>query len=81
MLLSLKFLKKYQNLLSYTDKVENDHWLMIQCTNESVPVSKNFEVKQGTLATGRSNHSIKFVFLPKNSKFIATTQTATQEVN
>jgi len=54
---------------------------MVQCTIESVPVSENFKVKQGTLTTGRSIHSIKFVFPSKNSKFVATTQTATQEVN
>ena len=54
---------------------------MLRCTNKSVPVSENFEVKQGTLTTGVSTRSIKFVFPSKNSKSIATTQTATQEVN
>lgn len=54
---------------------------MLRCLDESLPISENFKVKQGTLTTGRSTHSIKFVFPSKNSKFIATIQTATQEVN
>lgn len=59
-----------------------NHWLMLQYTNERLPVSENLELfKQRTLTAGRSIYSSKFVFLSKNSKFIATTQTATQEVN
>ena len=54
---------------------------MLRCTNESLPVSENFKVKQGTLTTGGSTHSIKFVFPSKNSKFIETIQTATQVAN